>query len=109
MSKIKNNILWILCVINYVAYGWSLSTLLMPDFKNELIDKIHYFGSGIAIWYSVIISVFVAVISIAVLIYKWVKNKKVRINEVILLVLFVFGLFMVGCYYWLTYRYFHGH
>ena len=40
MIKIKNSILWILCGLNDIAYGWSLSTVLMLDFENEFIYKI---------------------------------------------------------------------
>lgn len=106
MSKIKNSILWILCAVNYVAHGIALSTLLLPNFKNEFMRTMYRVSSGVAFWYSVFISVFVAILGIVVLVCRWVKNRKVRVNEVVLLVLFAFGIFMVGCYYWCTYRYF---
>jgi hypothetical protein len=105
MKKIKNGVLWILCAINYATHLIILSPAGRYNFKSEVINKIYYVIKNIAFWYSATVSVLVSMACIAVLIYKWIKNKRIGLSTVILLILFVLTIILAGCFYWLLISY----
>ena len=105
MKKIKHGVLWILCAINYATHLIILSPAGRYNFKSEVINKIYYVIKNIAFWYSATVSVLVSMACIAVLIYKWIKNKRIGLSTVILLILFVLAIILAVCFYWLLISY----
>lgn len=79
--KIKNNILWILCVFNYTVYG------LMYISDSSSI-------SMFSALYVALLSGIVAVTEIIILSYKWIKNKSLPKNRIVLLVMNVLYLML---------------
>lgn len=85
--KIKNNILWILCVFNYTAYG----LMFIAEFLSKPLRTV----SVLSMLYVVLISGIVAVTEIIILSYKWIKNKSLPKNRIVLLVMNVLYLILI--------------
>ena len=90
MKTIKNNILWILCGLNYAAYGLIYIAEYIHDVRTEIIENITVF-SGL---YLVLISEIASVIGVIILICKWIKNKTLPKNRIILLTMNVLYLIL---------------
>lgn len=92
MKIIKNSILWILCVLNYAAYG--LIYISAFDTPNVEFNMIIFVISALSGLYFALISELVAVIEIIILICKWIKNKTLPKNRIILLTMNVLYLIL---------------
>lgn len=92
MKIIKNGILWILCVLNYASYGLIyISAIDTPNVEFNMIICIISALSGL---YLALISELAAVIEIIILICKWIKNKTLPKNRIILLTVNVLYLIL---------------
>lgn len=83
MKKIKNNILWILCILNYLSY-----LIIYLAFSRNVSNTLFYCAMW-AFLYAAFISGIVTIAGIGILVYRLIKNKTLRSNNIVLLILFV--------------------
>ncbi len=102
MNKIKNSILWILCILNYISYllmlaGFGINT---PNIK---LNQVLSYGGMWSLLYSTFISGIATVAGIIILIVRLIKNRHLSINNWILLVMFtiyIFACIPLGYMWW---------
>lgn len=102
MKKIKNNILWILCGLNYISY-LGIFMGFGTDTPNTSVNHILFYGGMWSMLYATFVSSVVTVIGIAILIIKLIKNKRLSVNHWILLALLIIGilpLIFLGFCWW---------